>query len=308
MELDLYQAVTDRILEMLDKGTAPWRHPIRQSGGGLPKNIDTGKPYRGVNVFLLSITSWVKGYSSAYWLTFRQAQEKSAHVRKGEKSSMVVFWKQYDTTDRETGEPKRVPVLRHFNVFNAEQVEGLKAPDAPQEPTEPFDPIEEAQAIFEGYRARPEVEFKGTRAVYIPSEDRVVLPKSEKFLSREFFYATMFHELAHSTGHRSRLDRGLSEKMTPFGSPDYSREELVAEMGSAFLCAVAGISPPTIEQSAAYIAGWRKKLSEDRKLIISAAGAGQRAADWILGQRPQEGAAVADSSRNVGGHGPGPAK
>ncbi len=286
MSFDVYQVVTDRILEMLDKGTVPWRHPIRGgAGGGWPKNLESGRPYRGVNVFLLAVTSWMKGYGSAFWMTYRQATERGGHVRKGEKSSMVVFWKQYDTTDKETGEPKKVPVLRYYNVFNAEQCEGVKPPDAPPEPAAPFEPIEEAQRILAGYTDGPTIEHTGAQAYYRPSADLVRLPEPGRFLSREFYYATAFHELGHSTGHSKRLARGLDKDLAPFGSTDYSKEELVAEMASAFLCATAGISPPTIEQSAAYIAGWRKKLADDKKLVVAAAGAGQRAADWVLGER-----------------------
>ncbi len=286
---DIYQAVTDRILEMLDKGTVPWRHPIRGGAGGdWPKNLESRRPYRGVNVFLLAVTSWMKGYGSAFWMTYRQAAASGGNVRKGEKSTMVVFWKQYDTRDKVTGDPKRVPVLRYYNVFNAEQCEGIKPPDAPPEPAAPFEPIGEAERIVAGYAGGPVIEHAGAQAYYRPSADLVRLPEPGRFLSREFYYATAFHELVHSTGHSKRLDRGLDKDLQPFGSPDYSREELVAELGSAFLCAAAGISPPTIEQSAAYIAGWRKKLSDDRKLIVAAAGAGQRAADWIVGTRSRE--------------------
>jgi antirestriction protein ArdC len=283
MAFDLYQAVTDRILEILDKGTVPWRHPIHNSGGGRPKNLDSGKPYRGVNVFLLAITAWAKGYGSAYWLTFRQAQERGGYVKKGEKSSMVVFWKQYETNDEQTGDPKKVPVLRYYNVFNSDQVADIKPPDAAPEPAAPYEPIAEAEKIVAGYRDGPKIEHGGNQACYLPATDVIRLPTPDRFLSREFYYATSFHELAHSTGHAKRLNRHLNTNLAPFGSPDYSREELIAEMGSAFLCAVAGIGPPTIEQSAAYIAGWRKKLADGPKLIVSAAGAGQRAADRILG-------------------------
>lgn len=288
MAFDVYHAVTDRILEMLDKGTVPWRHPIRSAGGDWPKNLASGKGYRGVNVFLLAITAWTKGYGSAFWLTYKQAAERGGNVRKGEKSSMVVFWKQYETTDRETGDPKKVPVLRYYNVFNADQCDGIRAPDAPAEQAFPFEPIEAAEKIVAGYAAGPAIEHAGAQAFYRPAADLVRLPEPARFLSREFYYATTFHELAHSTGHSSRLDRGLDRDLPPFGSADYSREELVAEMGSAFLCASAGISPPTIDQSAAYIAGWRKKLGEDKKLVIAAAGAGHRAADWIAGIRGDE--------------------
>jgi antirestriction protein ArdC len=289
MAFDIYKAVTDRILAMLDKGTVPWRHPIHTTGGdGRPRNLETGKAYRGVNVFMLAITAWANGFDSNYWLTFRQAQAQGGHVKKGEKSSMVVFWKQHETIDQKTQQPVKLPVLRYYNVFNAAQVADIKAPDAPPEPLQPFDPIADAEKIIDNYPDPPQISINGKQAFYRPSDDTVCIPRPERFLGREFYYATMFHELVHATGHAKRLNRHLDARLMPFGSPDYSREELVAEMGSAFLCAAAGISPPTIEQSAAYIAGWRKKLSDDPRLIISAAGAGQRAADWILGPPPEK--------------------
>lgn len=250
----------------------------------MPKSVSTGKNYRGINVFLLAITSWAQGYESDYWATFNQISKQQGNVRKGEKSTLVVFWKQAATTDKESGEEITIPVLRHYNVFNAEQCEGLVAPDqvAIEMPVEPFIPIEEAARIVDGYPNPPTIEQGGGSASYLPRLDRVKIAQPECFETRESYYATLFHELAHSSGHSSRLARGLDENLAPFGSPDYSKEELVAEMGSAFLCAASGISPPTIEQSAAYIDGWRKKLTNDKKLVVQAAGQGQRAADHIL--------------------------
>lgn len=284
-KIDIYQAVTERILETLDKGTVPWRHPIKRTGtgDGLPKSLSSTKPYRGVNIFLLAITAWAQGYESDYWLTYKQTQKLGGQVRKGEKSSLVVFWKRYATKDKDTGKDKVVPVIRHYNVFNAEQCEGIESPDAqPPSPTvPPFQPIEQAERIVAMYPRPPTIEHGGSQAFYRPSEDKVRIAEPDRFESPESYYATLFHELAHSTGHSSRLDRGLDTQLTSFGSTDYSKEELVAEMGSAFLAATSGISPPTIEQSAAYIDGWRKKLKGDKKLIVQAAGAGQRAADHI---------------------------
>lgn len=286
-KIDIYQAVTDRILETLDKGTVPWRHPIKRNAenDGLPRSMSSKKPYRGVNIFLLAMTSWAKGYESAYWLTYKQAKAQGGQVRKGEKSSLVIFWKRYAMTDKQTGDKKVVPVMRHYNVFNAEQVEGIEAPDAvqPDPDAEPFEPIAEAEKIVNGYAGGPVIEHGGSQAFYRPTEDTVRIAEPARFEGPENYYATLFHELAHSTGHSKRLDRGLDKKLAAFGSADYSKEELVAEMGAAFLAAAAGISPPTIEQSAAYIDGWRKKLKGDKKLIVQAAGAGQRAADHVLG-------------------------
>lgn len=282
---DLYQEVTDRILELLDWGVAPWRQPIKRSGvgDGTPRSLATGKSYRGVNVFLLAMTSWAHGFESSYWATFNQVSKQGGKVRKGEKATLVLFWKQAATIDRDSGEEITVPVLRHYNVFNAEQCEGVAAPDLVEADAgaEPFVPLERAEAIVAGYPDGPGVTHAGSRAMYLPTIDLVRLPAPEWFVDRESYYATLFHELAHSTGHSKRLDRGLDEGPAPFGSPDYSKEELVAEMGSAFLCAAAGISPPTIEQSAAYIDGWRRKLRDDKKLVVQAAGQGQRAADHV---------------------------
>jgi antirestriction protein ArdC len=286
MAMDIYADVTAKIVAMLEAGVVPWRSPILgQQKAGWPKNLESGKEYRGVNVFLLAFTGWAKGYESAHWLTFNQAKARGGSVKEGEKSSMVVFWKQFATTDKETGEAVTVPVLRYYNVFNVEQCDGVPVPDAPVVETRPFSPIETAEQIVSGYAGRPEIEHRGSRAYYTPKTDAVIIPQPERFASTEEYYGTLFHELAHSTGHSTRLDRGIDTTLAPFGSPDYGREELVAEMAASFLCGHAGIVPATVENSAAYIGGWIKTLKGDKRLAISAAGAAQRAADWIRGIR-----------------------
>lgn len=284
---DLYQSVTNQILAMLEKGTAPWRCPILgRKSAGHPVNLASGKRYRGVNVFLLAMTAWAKGYESSHWLTFRQATERGGSVRKGEKSSMVVFWKPLEVTDAKTGEKKETFVLRYYNVFNAVQCENLAIPDAPVYTLSEFNPIEAASVIVQGYLGSPSIHHGGSSAFYRPSVDEVHLPEPTRFASTNDYYATLFHELAHSTGHSSRLDRGLDTDPKPFGTPDYSKEELVAEMTAAFLCGDADIVPSVIENQAAYLQGWINVLKGDKKLLIIAAGAAQRAADWILGERP----------------------
>jgi len=284
---DIYQEITDRILKLLDRGTVPWHNPIRRGNGdGWPKNLDSKKHYRGINVFLLAMTAWEKGFESDYWTTFRQATNLGGKIRKGEKASLVTFWKLYDTKDKKTGEDLTLPVLRHYNVFNAEQCEGIEAPDAPEENPElpSFTPIEQAEAIIRNYQDAPVISHGGSRACYRPSLDAILIPEPSRFENVESYFGTLFHEAAHSTGISKRLDRGLDdESPAPFGSPDYSKEELIAEMGAAFLNAAAGISPSTIEQSAAYIDNWRKMLKGDKRLVVTAAGAAQKAADWILG-------------------------
>ena len=284
---DLYEEITKKVTQMLDQGVVPWRSPILgRSSAGHPKNLDSGKPYRGVNVFLLAFTAYVHGYESSYWVTFNQARERGGNVKKGEKSSMVVFWKQYETKDRTTGEDTKVPVLRYYNVFNAQgQCEGLDIPDAPVfEPTE-FTPVEAADAIAKGYLGAPALEHGGSQAYYRPSFDTVRMPEPTRFRTSEEYYSTLFHEFAHSTGHSTRLDRKLDSEPKPFGTPDYGKEELVAEMAAAFLCGHAGIAPAVIENQAAYVQGWLKTLKGDKKLVISAAGQAQRAADLIRGER-----------------------
>jgi len=170
-------------------------------------------------------------------------------------------------------------------VFNVEQCEGIAAPDAEVfTPTE-FKPVEAAETLIKGYADGPVIEQGGQAAFYRPATDTVRMPEPTRFASTEEYYATLFHELAHSTGHGTRIDRKLTTEPKPFGSPDYGREELIAEMASAFLCGQAGIKPAVIENQAAYIQGWLKQLKQDKRLVISAAGAAQRAADWIKGER-----------------------
>lgn len=283
---DIYQEVTDKIIGYLEQGTAPWRNPIKRgTGDGWPKNMESGKRYRGINVFLLGLIAWERGFESDYWMTFKQAKSAGATVRKGEKGSLVTFWKLYDTKDKETEDEITVPVLKHYTAFNLDQIDGITPPDAPQEDPnqEPFCPLKAAEQIVAGYRDHPSIERGGNRAFYRPREDLVRVPEPERFNTRENYYSTLFHELSHSTGHSKRLNRGLDNELKPFGSPDYSREELVAEMSAAFLCASAGISPPTVEQSAAYLESWIKVLKGDKRLVVNAAGAAQKSSDWILG-------------------------
>jgi antirestriction protein ArdC len=287
---DLYQTVTDQIVSMLDSGVVPWRSPILgRTSAGHPKNLESARPYRGVNVFLLAFSAYTHGYGSSYWMTFNQAKTAGGNVRKGEKSSMVVFWKQYDTTDRSTGQATTVPVLRYYNVFNVEQLEGIKAPDAvPFTPID-FKPIEAAEAVVKGYTLPPVIEHGGQQAFYRAVSDTVRMPEPTRFASGEEYYSTLFHELAHSTGHSSRLARGIDKETRAFGSPDYGKEELVAEMAAAFLCGHTGIQPNVIDNQAAYVAGWLKQIKQDKKLVIAAAAAGQKAADWIRGDRGERG-------------------
>ncbi len=285
---DLYAAITQQVIAMLEKGVVPWRSPILGQGkAGYPINLSSGKPYRGVNVFLLAFTAWAKGYESSYWVTFRQAQERGGKVKRGEKATLVVFFKKLDP-DPESDNPREVYVLRHFHVFNAlAQCEGVAVPDAPKYTPTTFERIAAAEKIAAGYTDGPMVEHGGGQAFYRPGVDTVFMPEPTRFASPEAYYATLFHELAHSTGHSKRLDRGLDKELRPFGSPDYGKEELVAEMAAAFLCGDAGIHPAVIENQSSYISGWLGQLKTDARLVIAAAGAAQRAAEWVRGMNAE---------------------
>lgn len=285
---DIYQEVTDRILELLDQDLVPWKSPIR-GAAGWPKSLVSGKRYRGVNVFLLAMTALAKDYRSPWWLTYKQAAARGGNVKQGEKGTRIIFWKKLIGDDEqverdENGKPAKAPfVLRGYTVFNAAaQCEGLEVPVEPNEIDLDHTPIEAAERIIAGYPNPPTIVHGGARAFYRRGADEVHLPKPERFESDEAYYETGFHELGHSTGHKTRLDR-LEDDPAPFGSLAYGKEELVAEFTAAMLCGEAGIIPATVADHASYIAGWKKAIKAEKKLVVNAAAQAQRAADHILG-------------------------
>jgi antirestriction protein ArdC len=285
----VYEMVTERMITALEAGTVPWQKPW--SGGKRPLNLVNGKPYRGVNIFLLHLTALEAGYKSPYWLSFKQAKELGGSVRKGEHGTVIVFWqmvKAKKTDEEEAG--KTVPMLRYYRVFNLEQCDGVRIPkgrEIPETSTLDFDPITEAETIIAGYKNPPKIVEDRPEAFFRPDGDLVNLPPRATFTDEGEFYSTAFHELTHSTGSEKRLNRHTSKDQFVFGSHDYGREELVAEMGSAFLCAEAGIES-TFENSAAYLNGWLRTIKEDRRAVVVAAGAAQRAADYILNRSYKE--------------------
>lgn len=285
MSEKIYQMVTDRIIALLEQGTIPWNRPW--SGGASferPMNLESQREYRGINVFLLS----AMGYSSRYWLSFKQAKERGGHVRRGERSTPVIFWKPLEIEDRETGEPKEIPLLRYYSVFNLDQIEAIDAPDAPELVVSEFSTIERAEKIIAGMPTPPVIIHSEPRAFYRPLTDTVNLPKPDLFEQAEHYYSTAFHELAHSTGHETRLKRRPSTVLRFFGDREYSMEELVAEMGAAFLSAEAQIEQAVIENQAAYLQSWVSVLKGSPKLVVQAASAAQAAADYILGRKQPE--------------------
>jgi antirestriction protein ArdC len=273
---DLYQEVTDRIIAALEQGVAPWVRPW-SAGFGFPRNGRTGRPYHGINVFLLWLTAEERGYRSQEWFTFKQAQDAGGHVRAGERGTLVTFWKVLRPREEEAGggeqSTRGIPLLRHFTVFNRQQIEGL--PASPDEaPRHDWERIEEAEAFVRDSGAR--VIAGGSVASYSPSADVVRVPTLEDFAQPGSYYATLLHELVHWTGHLSRLERDQSGG---FGSPAYAREELVAEMGAAFLCAALSIRGQL--QHPEYVGHWLGVLREDKKAIFRAASQARQAAEYL---------------------------
>jgi len=282
-KVDGYQVITDKIVAALEAGTVPWRKPWKSIGGFGPTSLSTGKEYRGINHLMLSMESMARGYSSLYWGTYRQISELGGQVAKGEKGTQVVLWKPF--TKEVDGKEQKFLMMKLFTVFNAEQAdwEAGKEPVEPEKPASTFSPVEEAERIANGMPQRPEIRHGGDRAFYSPLLDYVGMPNRESFASAEGYYGTLFHELVHSTGHESRVGRDGIEAFAGFGTESYSREELIAEMGAAYLCAEAGIEP-RIDQNAAYIASWLKVLKGDKKFVVSAAAGAGKATDFILGR------------------------
>lgn len=283
MSTTVYQIVTDRILAKLSEGAIPWQKPWNVEAGA-PKNLTSNRDYRGINSFLLGMS----GFESPYWMTYRQAQTYGANVRKGEKSTPVVFWKQLETTDKKSGDAISIPLLRYYNVFNLSQVENMPEKYIPKVDTidREFNPISSAAALVDAMPQRPQIVHGSTAAYYRPSTDTVSMPRPETFVGSQEYYSTLFHELAHSTGAAVRLNRPeITAGDISFGSHSYGREELLAEMTAAFLCATAGIDM-TIDNSAAYVQSWMRTIKADSKLLILAASGAQKAADFILNRSP----------------------
>lgn len=280
-----YDVINSRIMELLEQGTVPWKKPWNASSN-YPRNLISGKKYQGVNVFMLACQQ----YSSPWWLTFKQVQDKGGHVIKGSKSCPVIFWKwldrsESDATDGENSANGKIALLRYYSVFNIEQTEGITPPPA-EETHNTFDPIATAEEIIAAMPMKPDIRYGGNRAYYSPSLDYIQLPHQHTFDTREEYHNTCFHEAVHATGHSNRLARKSILEPSYFGSHEYSKEELVAEMGAAFLCGHAGIENTTLENSAAYIQGWLKALKNDKTLLIHAAAQAQKAADYILDVKP----------------------
>jgi len=283
MNRDLYAEVTSKVINSLESGVVPWVRPWQGAKGfnaGLPVNFSTGRPYRGINILLL----WASGYDDQRWLTYKQAQAVGANVRKGEHGSLVVFYKKLELKDvNASGESvtRSIPLLRSFTVFNVSQIDGLPI-DAPIAEPAPITYTKAADILRQA-----NVAHGGNRAFYSPMADLITMPRLDQFNSEADYFATGLHELTHWTGHKSRLARDFNGR---FGTESYAFEELIAEMGAAYLCAESGIEYTT--QHASYIASWLKVLKSDKKAIFTAASQAQKAADYCTKADTNESGAV----------------
>ena len=278
-KIDVHQMVTDRIIEILETGTIPWKQPW--TSAGVPMNVISKRAYRGINLWLLLSLN----YERNLFLTWDQLKKLGGSVNQGEHGWIVVFWKNVNKVPEEldgNNQPKTVPMLRYYKVFNIAQCKDIPQHLIPAIVEAKHNSLEECEAIVSSMPNSPIIQHKQQKAYYDIAGDLVNMPKKKCFVSSESYYATFFHELVHSTGHEKRLNRKTVTEMAEFGSETYSLEELVAEIGSAFLCASSGILETQIDSSTAYIKGWLGKLKGDKRFIMQASGQAQRAADYIM--------------------------
>lgn len=285
IKLDLYEIVTNRIIGLLEAGTVPWQQPWTDAG--VPKNLISNRPYRGINLWLLLSLN----YDRNLFLTWDQLKAVGGSVKQGEHGQVVVFWKyvkkEPEALDK-NGKFKMVSMLRYYKVFNIQQCR-----DIPEKMVEPLTAIEhdilvECEEIIHAMPNCPTLKHKEQKAFYHVEQDYINMPRKKSFKRIEAYYSTLFHELVHSTGHEKRLGRTSITEMNEFGSEPYSFEELVAELGACFLSSTAGIINTQIIDSAAYLNGWLEKLRSDKRFIVFASGAAQKAVDFILGRKENE--------------------
>jgi antirestriction protein ArdC len=285
--MNSYQVITNQIIELLEKGTVPWR---KSWFDGPSTRSYHGRKYRGINFFLLSGLATLHGLRGC-WMTFNQIKKLGGHVKKGAKGVHVVYWRWIDDKDDEDEKSGRsFPICRVYTVFSICQTEGIEEPGWISKliaKRSSMEPIKAAEDIWNGYPNKPALTHGGDESSYSPAADRISMPSPDCFTSPEDFFNTLYHEAVHSSGHISRLNRpGVSDRAADFGSETYSREELIAELGAAFLCEEAGIgNDQLIGNSAAYIDSWIQCLKEDSKLVVLAGAQAQKAADHILGRK-----------------------
>ena len=271
--MDIYAEITNRMIAEMEKGQIPWQKPWMAAGRAISHT--TGKAYSLLNQMLLG--------KAGEWLTFKQVNAEGGYVRRGEKARMCVFWTWLDKEDEETGEVKQVPFLKYYNVFHISQCEGITAKYTQTNPN-PASADEAAEAIITEYVKREGITLEhreGDSAFYQPATDRIVLPLLKQFKETAEYYSTAYHEMVHSTGHMKRLAR--LDTTANFGGEEYSKEELVAEIGSAALVHHVGLeTSSSFHNSAAYVQNWLKALKNDKRFIVSAAGKADKAVNYSL--------------------------
>ena len=273
----LYSKITSQITELMQQHGSDWTRPWTSTAGG-PSNALTGDHYKGINTLLLNLQSNDQGYSLPYWATFKQWRMKGGKVRKGQKGTLCVFYK--PIAINQTDEcSKTIPIMKHFYLFNADQVEGIEFPQS-EEPIALADRNDEVDALIYGTGAI--INETGSRAFYSPSKDHIYIPPTTEFNSPELFYSTLLHELSHWSGRPTRLDRkeGMQGR---FGSSAYAMEELVAELASAFLSIRLKVSHEPRKDHAQYLNSWIKVLNQDPKAFSSVASKAQSVADYLTG-------------------------
>jgi antirestriction protein ArdC len=280
---DWYKEITNLLLTLIEHGKAPWQCPYLSG----MMSMQSQKPYQGVNALVLSATAAIEGYQSRWWITFKRAKELGGYVKKGEKGTAVFKWvwrtieneKETKTGEIEIEAKIFGMLLYAGTVFNLDQCQNI---DPPEETIRQNDPLKQCEEIYQNMSNKPSLRHAPEVPCYLPSKDMISIAPLQNFQSSETYYSTFFHELTHSTGHISRLARKETILFNRFGSHDYSVEELVAEFGSAFLCTHCGIEKPVIENSAAYLRGWAKRLQKDKKFVVMVAQRAQRAVEFIL--------------------------
>ena len=278
-KMDIHQQITDQILAAMEQARTSGRR-LWDSQPSLPLNLATGKPYQGINVLILWSAGLSHGYTSPYWLTYKQAADMGGQVKKGEHGTACVFYKPWESTDTNaaTGETETTKgaIIKTFTAFNLDQIDGIEVPAKEERPD--FTAIEDAERIMQASPAP--IKIGGTQACYIPGRDEIHLPNRKAFISAEAFYSTACHEICHSTGAKHRLDRDFSGR---FGTEAYAFEELIAELGSAFLNADLGILGATLPDHVDYLSNWIAILKGDKKAILTAAAQVSKAHGFIKG-------------------------
>lgn len=290
---EVYQTITNKIIEVMERGEVPWKRPWSASEYRLGEcqNMVTRSKYRGINALLTSMLP----YEKPYFVTFKQAKDLGGYIRKGEKGIPIVFWNFKEFTKEKTNESGQVetenysiPFVRFYTVFNIDQcadIDTKKIPESNRPIKEfSFSPIEKAESILNAMNEKPLIFHKEQKAYFSKASDFINMPRQNTFEKSEEYYSTLFHEIGHWTGHESRLNRKTLVDANMFGDHNYSKEELVAELTSAFLCSDCGIDQHVIENQAAYLQNWLKALKGDAKLIIEASQQAQKAHDLITGK------------------------